>query len=237
MTYNGIRSVRAWPRVSTSQYFKVAHMHFQQNLEVIRSGKPLLAQLVSYEDGGEVRWASIDKIPTFASDGQVDGLLICAYDISDLHSTTEALRQTESQLSLLLQNMPAVLWSIDTDHVFTLAVGKALEVLGRESHELVGTTLEEYFGTDDPNSPTVSRHLSALRGESIQYEVDWNEYSFEYRLEPIRNDSGEITGCLGVALDVTARVAAERSRLKTEEQWKAVVKNVPDRILVVGRKV
>lgn len=213
-----------------------AQFRHQQNLEVIRSGKPLLAQLVSYEDGGEVRWASIDKIPTFASDGQVDGLLICAYDISDLHSTTEALRQTESQLSLLLQNMPAVLWSIDTDHVFTLAVGKALEVLGRESHELVGTTLEEYFGTDDPNSPTVSRHLSALRGESIQYEVDWNEYSFECRLEPIRNDSGEITGCLGVALDVTARVAAERSRLKTEEQWKAVVKNVPDRILVVGRK-
>lgn len=213
-----------------------AQFRHQQNLKVIRSGKPLLAQLVSYEDGGEVRWASIDKIPTFAADGQVDGLLICAYDISDLHSTTEALRQTESQVALLLQKMPAVLWSIDKDHVFTLAVGKALEVLGRESHQLVGTTLEEYFGADDPASPPIARHLSALRGESIQYEANWNEHSFECRLEPIRNDSGEITGCLGVALDVTARVASEQARLKTEEQWKAVVKNVPDRILVAGRE-
>jgi PAS domain S-box-containing protein len=212
-----------------------AQLRHQQNLEVIQSGEPLLSQLVSYEDRDEVRWASIDKIPTFASDGQIDGLLVCAYDISDLHSTTESLRQTESQLSLLLQKIPAVIWSIDKDHVFTTAVGKALEVLGKESHELIGTTLEEYFGTDDPKSPPVARHLSALRGASIQYEVDWNEHSFECRLEPIRNDSGEITGCLGVALDVTARVASERSRLKTEEQWKAVVKNVPDRILVVGR--
>jgi PAS domain S-box-containing protein len=213
-----------------------AKLRHEQNLEVIRSGKHLLAQVVSYEEGGEVRWASIDKIPTFAADGQVDGLLICAYDISDLHSTAEALRQTESQLSLLLQKMPAVLWSVDKDHVFTMAVGKALEVLGRESQKLVGMTLEEYFGTDDSNSPRIARHLAALEGESIQYETDWNEHSFECRLEPIRDDAGKITGCLGVALDVTARVTSEREQRKTEEQWKAVVKNVPDNILVVGQK-
>jgi PAS domain S-box-containing protein len=211
-------------------------LRHQQSLDVIRSGKPLLRQIVSYQLEGEARWASIDRIPTFDSDGQVNGLLICADDITELHSATENLRNTESQLSIMLKEMPAILWSVDQDHVFTVAVGKALDVFGKELQEVVGSTLEEYFGTDDPSSPPIARHISALHGESIQYEVTWNERSFECRLESIRNDAGKVTGCLGVALDVTERATAERKRLKAEEQWRMVVQNVPDSILVVGRE-
>ena len=213
-----------------------ARLRHQQSLKVIRSGKPKLGRLMSHTSGGKTFWSSVDKIPTFDENGKVDGLLVFVYDITELHSTTEALHQTESQLSLLLEKMPAVLWSVDQNQVFTLAVGKTLEQLGKLPGELVGSTLGEYFGTDDPSSPPIARHLSALKGESIQYEVAWDGRSFECRLEPVRNDKGEVTGCLGVALDVTDRAFSELERRQTEEQWRAVVENVPDFILVVARE-
>jgi PAS domain S-box-containing protein len=211
-----------------------ARLRHQQSLNVIRSGKPKLGRLMSHTSEGKTYWSSVDKIPTFGENGNVDGLLVFVYDITDLHSTTESLQQTESQLSLLLEKMPALLWSVDQNHVFTLAVGKTLEQLGKQPGETVGSTLREYFGTDDPSFPPIARHLSALSGESVQYESAWHERSFECRLEPVRNDKGEVTGCLGVALDVTDRALSELERRKTEEQWRAVVENVPDFILVVG---
>jgi PAS domain S-box-containing protein len=191
---------------------------------------------MSHTSEGRIHWSSVDKIPTFDEDGSVDGLLVFVYDITEFHATAEALRQTESQLSHLLKEMPAVLWSVDKNHIFTVAVGKALDVFGKDPQAVVGSTLEEYFGTDDPSSPPIDRHISALRGESIHYEVTWNKRTFECRLEPILDDTGEITGCLGVALDVTKRATSERKRLKAEEQWRTVVQNVPDFILVVGRE-
>jgi two-component system, LuxR family, sensor kinase FixL len=206
-----------------------------QSLDVIRSGKPLLGQLVSYSVDSVTRWASVDRNPTFDTDGLVNGLRVFACEVTDFCSATRSHRNTESQLSLLLDQIPAVLWSVDRNHVFTLAAGKALAILGQPSEEIVGSTLQEQFGTDDPASPPIARHLRALQGESLQYEVAWGGRNFECRLEPVRDDDGDVSSCLGVALDVTERVHSETERLKAEEQWRAVVHNVPDFILVVGR--
>ena len=78
--------------------------------------------------------------------------------------------------------------------------------------------------------------MAALNGESLQYEITWDGRELECRLEPILDDNGVVTACIGVALDVTDRTRSEKELTKTERQWQAVVHNVPDYILVVNKE-
>jgi len=77
-----------------AQWDDPPHRH-EQSLAVLRSGEPLLASLESYTVGGEVRWASVDKVPLRDSSGQVNGLLVFIYDITELKRTEAALREAK----------------------------------------------------------------------------------------------------------------------------------------------
>jgi diguanylate cyclase (GGDEF)-like protein len=73
----------------------------------------------------------------------------------------------------------------------------------------VGRTLLEYLDTQDPAFPPVAAHHQALRGESVNYDLEWGGRVFQAHVEPLRDGGGGIAGTMGVALDVTERKQAE----------------------------
>jgi len=130
-------------------------------------------------------------------------------DATQRKQVEEALRESNSRLRLLVEQMPAILWSTDADLRVTCLLGAGLSALNLKPGQLVGMSLYDYFGTNDPGSPYIAPSRRALQGESITQEISWKGRTYEFYLEPLRDSAGAITGCLGVALDITERKRAE----------------------------
>ncbi|MGD8859645.1 MAG: histidine kinase dimerization/phospho-acceptor domain-containing protein [Myxococcales bacterium] len=127
--------------------------------------------------------------------------------------------ERDALLRALAGQLPAVLWTTDRDLRFTSSMGAGLAALGLEPNEVVGVSLRDYFRTGDgtPSEP-IEAHVAALRGESRRYQVEWAGRHFDTYTEPFRDERGEIVGTLGIALDVTDRVEAERGRNQLQAQ-------------------
>jgi len=122
-------------------------------------------------------------------------------------------REEQARLRLLTEQMPAVIWSTDTEFRITSSLGAGLGVMNRRPDEGVGRTLLEYLDTQDPGFAPVAAHHRALRGESINYDLEWGGRVFQAHVEPLRGDGGAIAGTIGVALDITERKQAEQRLL------------------------
>ena len=125
--------------------------------------------------------------------------------LEDLENSQIDRHEGRTRLSLIMEKMPAVLWTTDKDLRFTSGMGAGLEKLGSSSAELTGKTLFEYFHTDDPELTPIRAHRRALAGESITYEFEWQDLVFETHVQPLHSSEGELLGVIGVALDITDR--------------------------------
>ncbi len=126
----------------------------------------------------------------------------------------------------LIDEIPAVVWATDVDLVFTASRGRGLQELGLEPDQIVGRTVQEYFGTDDPEYTAVTAHLAALRGETHAFEQNWQGQRFEVRVRPV-SAAGEVVGTLGVAVDVTERMWQRGSLFETEAKYQGLVEAIP----------
>ncbi|MGO9931411.1 MAG: CHASE4 domain-containing protein, partial [Steroidobacteraceae bacterium] len=125
--------------------------------------------------------------------------------LEDLEKSQIERHEGRARLALMIERMPAVLWTTDKELRYTSSMGAGLDSLGVKSGGLTGKTLTEYFDTNDPQHPSISAHWRALAGESLTYELHWQKRIFESHVRPLRGTDGEIIGVIGVALDITDR--------------------------------
>jgi len=145
--------------------------------------------------------------------GAINGML------EDLGKAQVERHEGRTRLDLMIDKMPAVLWTTDKDLRFTSSVGAALESLGLQSNQAVGMTLTDFFRTDDPEFTSAAAHRRALAGEAVTYELEWGKHVFDSHVQPLRDSDGEITGVIGVALDITDRkVLADQLRQSQKMQ-------------------
>ncbi len=132
------------------------------------------------------------------------------------------LRASEAQLRLIVRRMPAILWTIDTKMTFTSSMGAGLALLGLKPDEVVGMSLHDFLGTDDPESPSIRAHLRALAGEAVSYESEVAGHAFESAVEPLLGQE-RIVGAIGVAVDTTERRQMEEARRWEAERYRSLV--------------
>jgi two-component system, cell cycle sensor histidine kinase and response regulator CckA len=127
------------------------------------------------------------------------------------------VRESEARLRVLIQQLPAVVWTVDMNLRFTSALGAGLVRLGLKPDQVVGMLLSDYFETIDPEFLPISAHRRAVAGEPVTFQVDWKDGSYACHVEPLRDATGQVRGAICMALDVT-----DRKRL--EEQFRQAQK-------------
>jgi PAS domain S-box-containing protein len=125
--------------------------------------------------------------------------------LEDLQRAETDRDHGRARLAMIIEKMPAVLWTTDKDLRFTSSIGAGLEHIGLRPNQTVGMTIQKYFRNDDPGFPPVAAHKKALQGEPVSYEMDWEKRTFESHVQPLLGMEGEISGVIGIALDITER--------------------------------
>jgi len=129
----------------------------------------------------------------------------------------ESIRESEARLRVLIEQLPAVLWTVDKNLLFTSVMGAGLARLGLTQNQLVGMLLQDYFETSDRTFAPVSAHLRAAAGEPVTFHLEWKGGSYACHAEPLRGAAGELQGVICMALDVT-------DRRQLEEQFRQAQK-------------
>jgi PAS domain S-box-containing protein len=125
--------------------------------------------------------------------------------LEDLERVQSERQQERARLAVMVEKMPAVLWTADSQLHITSAMGAGLEALGFRAREFVGMPVTNFFFTADNDAPPIAAHRKALEGQSVAYEVTWKDRKFESHVQPLRDNEGAIQGVIGVALDITER--------------------------------
>jgi two-component system cell cycle sensor histidine kinase/response regulator CckA len=132
-----------------------------------------------------------------------------------------ALRESEARLRVLVEQLPAVLWTTDTDLKFTSSLGAGLSRLGLKPNQVVGQSLYEYFQVNDAEFLPIAAHRQAIAGEAVTFHTEWAGGSYACHVEPLRGADGRTHGAICMALDVTERKQLE-AQLRQAQKMEAV---------------
>ncbi len=122
----------------------------------------------------------------------------------------EELWASESKLGLLLSQLPAIIWTTDQELRLTSLTGAGLPGLPRSAWQRQSQPLDRAL---EGSHLAVEAHRRALRGESMEFGEEVEGRSYWSRVEPLRDTAGTVSGCLGMALDIS-----EKKRLENESQ-------------------
>jgi hypothetical protein len=187
---------------------------------------------------GATRWIRQDGFAI--EDGATKQRLLVglATDETVQHRITSELRRRAEWFSLIVDQLPFVLWTTDRKLRFTSSMGSGLQALGLSPNRVVGLSLFEYFHTDDHENLHIRSHFSALSGETIKFESAWADRWYQTRLGPLRDENGNIIGVLGAAVDVTDLNQAAETLRESSRTYRMLIENNPDiAILVIDGKV
>ena len=189
----------------------------------------------------------LDRVPRDLTAAQLDALRALARQVvaqlelrrrlqEEREEAKQAIDERDTTVHLILNQMPAILWSTDTDLRLTSSAGAALAAAGRREGAAVGLTLFEFFHTTDPEFVPLAAHRKALLGESVSFEVEWAGRTYASHCEPLRNADRTIKGVIGVALDITRQKRSERELQKSFSLLRATLDSAAEGILVVDER-
>jgi len=110
--------------------------------------------------------------------------------------------ERDAQLRILVEQVPAVLWTTDRDLRYTSTEGAGLAALQLTPDELIGKPVTQTgeAGAEAAEAVLLA-HRRALAGESVTYHFQWAGVAFEGHVGPLHSATGEIEGCIGVAIE------------------------------------
>lgn len=117
-----------------------------------------------------------------------------------------ALRESQAHLQTVINHSPVILFAVNRAGRVTLLEGKGWQALGLHPGQGVGRDMDVVWQAQAHIRANIRQ---ALAGEARTQIVKVGDFVFELHCSPLRDAGSEITGMIGVAIDITARHRAE----------------------------
>lgn len=151
---------------------------------------------------------------------------------------TKILVQSEDRYHSLVDNIEDMVYSLDAKGRFTIINNTTREALALSEENIIGKNHRDLGFPDDVVRKWNAMHRQVISGHTVTSEIqmpmpDGRSHLFEIRLSPLRDETGQVTGCTGVTHDVTEiRQAREALRqlsirlLQTQEKERRAIGEV-----------
>ena len=221
----GTRAIELFPS-------DLAERYHQDDVEVISTGQPKRNMIQRWETPQGTIWLRTDKIPLRNKQGEVEGLLCFAIDVTERRQAEEALKESESRFRAIVDNaVDGILVAEVASHKLTAANQMICQMLGYSREEIGRLTIEDIHPPED--LPFVLR----------QFERQLNREVSLCENIPVRHKDGSVLyadinafpvtiggkDCLaGTFRDVTKSREAEHALRESEERYRIITENITD---------
>ncbi|NIA13545.1 MAG: PAS domain S-box protein [Nitrospiraceae bacterium] len=162
-----------------------------------------------------------------------------AYNEMRRRLDAERISQSEMRYRSLVEHLPVQVFVKDTESTFVSCNQRFAQDLGIAPDEVVGKTDFDFYPTDLAEKYRADDKRVMESGQTDDFEEKHvhNGHGTYVRTikSPLRDDTGTVTGVLGVFWDVTARRRAEEALRISEEKYRFLVENQTDMIVKFDR--
>lgn len=152
------------------------------------------------------------------------GILNTARETTERKRAEEALIQSQSYLSQLIQTSYEGIWSVDSQGKTTFANQRAAEILDYTIQEIQGKDAFDFLmpGEIQAGYDTLARIAAGESGrvEAHARRKDGSEAILLVSFSPITGENGQFQGALAMFTDITERKQSEQSVQETTEKLK-----------------
>ena len=161
-----------------------------------------------------------------------DGGFVTIYtDITERMQTGKALCDSEAELRLLTDNVPAMILYVDRSMHCVFANKRYADFFGLAVADIVGKPVIEIVGR--AAFPELQNHFEqAFAGKPVSYQrmvqlTSGEQRCIEVKLVPRAGAHGRIPGCYSMAIDITEQKQTEQALRDSVEQLRMFADNVP----------
>jgi PAS domain S-box-containing protein len=218
----------------------VIHPHDQhKTAESVRrsfaTGVPYVVQYRQLRRDGSYRWTETRAEALRDDAGNILQWYGVSVDVHDLVTAQEALRARERQLQQLIDTVPAIIFCMTPEGIPSY--------LNKRHTDLIGVSLKDMIATDGSRRlslahPDDREALDQALGHSIkagkpfvgryrQRRANGPHRWVEARVEPLRDDSGNIIQWYGVNIDIDDEVRAQEKLRENERRLRQLIDAVP----------
>lgn len=186
----------------------------------VNERRPYISEFRFYHGDGSVRWMEARGEAVYSATGEPVRLYGIAHDVTERKKIEELLRKGEERFRLALSSGAVTAYEQDRDlrYVWLYPSEQYPDAIGQTDKEL------------DPSAR--GERLMQLKkkvletGRSLRDEVSavlaGEEYWYDLLIEPRRDESGNVIGVGGAALDVTSRHRVREELRRSEERLQAM---------------
>lgn len=159
------------------------------------------------------------------------GFVTIYTNITEREQTEDALHDSEAELRLLTDNVPAMILYVDRSMRCVFANKRYADFFGLAQADIVGKPLREIVGHAAYGN--LEAHFRrAFEGEQVTYQrtvklASGEQRCIEVELVPRLAAQGQTAGCYSMATDITEQKQTERALRDSAEQLRIFADNVP----------
>lgn len=166
------------------------------------------------DNGG---YSELTFAPLRDDNGDIVGMAAVAVDVTDQTLAQIEISRQRQYLDRLLSNAPIVMFASDKDGIITFSRGAELRQFGQKQNEAIGISLLD----NDTNHPLQKDVRQALKGLSVHNTHQFGDLYLDMYCTPLLDQDTNITGMIGIGINVTDIKRAQDALNFAEELRKA----------------
>jgi PAS domain S-box-containing protein len=205
----------------------------------IKSGTPYESEQRLRRWDGVYRWFQARAFPQCDASGQVVRWCLLLTDIDERKRAEDALRASERNLQLIIDTLPALIWSARADGSAEFFSRHYLDYTGLSAEQARGWNWTSAVHPDDLESlgtawQSILASAAPGEAEARLRRFDGSYRWFLFRANPLRDESGNIVRWYGANLDIDDRKHGEEALHEREVSWRQIVDNIPGFVVTMG---
>jgi two-component system aerobic respiration control sensor histidine kinase ArcB len=198
------------------------------DLTVINTQTPIEIDEPSLLSSGKMAIFHSKKVPLHDTHGKIIGVLGVSFDVTEHRTCANKANQdkfnAEQTLKELVANVPAHIFWYNLDGVLLGCNDTQAKAFGyTNAQEMIGSSIydqrtqkaEDLKIVAEVNQKILATGQPYTAEEPFKY-ADGTEAVFLSKKVPLRDETGNVNGILGIAIDITDRKKAERLALENE---------------------
>ncbi len=185
------------------------------------------------------RWPRqmIDAVMTFYCN-LIGVITRLSYAQIKLARMSDSLRQSEYRFRSFVENANDMVYALSPEGVFTYMSPNWLDFMGEPAEQVIGKSFEPYVHPEDVRLCRAFLEKTLTKGvkqSSVEYRIRHRDGSWRWHVSngsPVQDESGTVTGIVGIARDMTKVKQAEEALVQSEKSYRDIFDNSSDCIFI-----